>query len=92
MAILAIPNPKKSLTVDFPLSQVKQAVQLIPALNSKYKLHESTEAFNQYTFAASETLNLGSYVDINLSSNSETRTDKTLPLSIGFIYWILFCI
>ena len=37
MAIFAIPNPKKSLTVDFPLEQVKKGVNNLNLISNKYK-------------------------------------------------------
>ena len=73
MAVFAIPNPKKSLTVDFPIEQVKKGVNNLYLIDNKYKLFNSNEIFNQYTFEALEFLSLGVYIDINLSNINENK-------------------
>jgi len=75
MALFAIPNPKKSIQVDFPLEKVKLSVKNIGVLNNKYKFTKSNEIFNQYTYEAMEFLSLGVYIDINLNSVTENKTE-----------------
>ena len=74
MAVFAIPNPTKNLKVNFTLSETRKAVKNISRLNSKYSKENFNETIENYKFSASETLNLGCYVDINLS---EIETNKT---------------
>jgi hypothetical protein len=50
MAVFAIPNPKKILTIDFPIEQVKKGVNNLYLIDNKYKLFNSNDLFNQYTF------------------------------------------
>lgn len=80
MAVFAIPNPKKTLNVDIPLGRVKESVKNITLLNSKYKFHSSNEIFNQYTYESYEFLSLGIYIDINLNSISENKTEIVLEI------------
>ncbi|MFK7048948.1 hypothetical protein FLACOL_01303 [Flavobacterium columnare] len=80
MAANAIPNPKKSTQVDFPIEKVKLSVQNISLRNNKYKFYKSNEIFNQYTFESSEFLSLGVYVDINLNKITEDKTEITVEI------------
>lgn len=75
MAIFAISNPKKNLTVDLPIEQVKKGVKNVYLINNKFKFTSSNEVFNQYTFEILEFLSLGVYIDINLSSINENKTE-----------------
>jgi len=75
MALFAIPNPKKSIQVNFSLEKVKLSVKNISVLNNKYKFTNSNEIFNQYTYEAMEFLSLGVYIDINLNSVTEDKTE-----------------
>ena len=80
MAVFAIPNPKKSTQVDFPIDRVKLSVQNISLVNNKYKFTSSNEIFNQYTFEALEFLSLGVFIDINLNSLGENKTEITVEI------------
>ena len=76
----AIPNPKKNLTIDFPLERVKIGVERLSQINNKYKFTKGNPIFNQTTFEATEFLSLGVYIDINLSSVSENKTEITIEI------------
>jgi hypothetical protein len=80
MAVFAIPNPKKSTVVDFPIDRLKLSVQNLNLVNNKYKFTKANEIFNQYTFEALEFLSLGVYIDINLNSVSENKTEITVEV------------
>jgi hypothetical protein len=80
MAVFAIPNPKKILTIDFSIEQVKKGVNNLYLIDNKYKLFNSNEIFNQYTFDLLEFLSLGVYIDINLSSINENKTELTIEV------------
>ncbi|WP_238592888.1 TM2 domain-containing protein [Chryseobacterium kwangjuense] len=80
MAVFAIPNPKKTLNVDIALDRVKESVKNITLLSPKYKFHSSNEIFNQYTYESYEFLSLGVYIDINLNSISENKTEITVEI------------
>jgi hypothetical protein len=54
-----IPNPKKTITIDFPLDKVKVSIERIEKLDKKYKFTKSNPIFNQTTFEATEFLSLG---------------------------------
>jgi len=70
----AVPNPKKTLEIDFPIDQIKKTIIFIPSKNKKYKLFQKNDILNQYTFEALEFLSLGVYIDINLSTISDTKS------------------
>lgn len=80
MAVFAIPNPKKTIQVDFPLEKVKLGVKNINLINTKYHFETSNEIFNQYTYRASEFLSIGVYIDINLNKLSEDKTEITVEI------------
>jgi hypothetical protein len=80
MAVFAIPNPKKILTIDFSIEQVKKGVNNLYLIDNKYKLFNSNDLFNQYTFDLLEFLSLGVYIDINLSRISENKTEITIEV------------
>lgn len=80
MAILAIPNPTKSLTVDFPIEGIKKGLKRLYLLTNKYRLESSNEVFNQYKFAVSEALSFGAYVDVHLSA-IDGRTQIAIEVS-----------
>lgn len=80
MSVNAIPNPKKTIQVDFPIERVKLSVKNINLISSKYDFSTSNEIFNQYTYSALELLSLGVYVDINLNSISEFKTEITVEI------------
>ena len=80
MAVFAIPNPKKSIQVDFPIERVKLSVLNISLENDKYKFSKSNEIFNQYTYEAFEFLSLGVYIDINLNKITDEKTEITVEI------------
>jgi hypothetical protein len=76
----AISNPKKTISVDFPLDKVKIGVERIDKLSKQYKFTKSNPIFNQTTFEATELLSFGVYIDINLSSVNENKTEITIEI------------
>lgn len=76
----AIPNPTKKVTIDFPISQVSEAVTKIPNIYSKYRMDNVNQMFNQYTLSALEFLSLGVFIDINLTEVSENRTEINIEV------------
>ncbi|MES2545631.1 MAG: hypothetical protein V4548_12150 [Bacteroidota bacterium] len=80
MALFAIPNPKKSTQVDFPIERVKLSVFNISLMSNKYKFSAANVIFNQYTFEALEFLSLGVFIDIDLNKLTEGKTEITVEL------------
>ncbi len=72
--INAIPNPKKSLTIDYSMGNSKKGTERISIISDKYKLVNRNDIVNQFTFDALEFLSLGVFIDINLSSITENKT------------------
>jgi len=80
-----IPNPKKTIEIDFSIDQLKNSIEYITYKNSKYKLFQKNDIINQYSFQGMEFLSLGFYIDINLTSLNEnkTRIDIEVRRTIG---------
>ncbi len=71
----AVPNPKKTITIDFPISKLKETIGFIPLTgDKKYKFTTKNEAFSLYTFEVTELLSLGVYIDISFSEVNENKT------------------
>lgn len=80
MAVFAIPNPKKTTVVDFPIEKIKSSINNLNLITKSYTFTSSNEIFNQYTFSAFELLSLGVYVDINLNKINENSTEITVEI------------
>ncbi len=80
MAVFAIPNPKKTIQVDFSLEKVRNSVKNISLLDPKYKIFSSNEIFNQYTYESYEFLSLGVYIDIHINSITNTKTEIAIEI------------
>ncbi len=76
----AIPNPKKTLVIDFSIEKIKSTIEFIPLLNSKYKFSSKNEILNSYIFEALEFLSLGIFADISLSKLDDNRTEITIEI------------
>jgi len=76
----AIANPTKKVTIDFPMSQVKDAVLTTPKVFKKYRVESQNPMFNQYTLEASEFLSLGVFIDINLTEVTPTKTEISIEV------------
>jgi hypothetical protein len=76
----AIPNPTKKVTIDFPLNKVKEGILNLPKMFKKYRLEKQNPMFNQYTLDGSEFLSLGVYIDFNLTSVTDNRTDVAIEV------------
>ena len=87
----AIPNPKKTVTIDFPIEKVKVAARNIDKVMKFCHFREENDMFNSYKFSRSEFLSLGALININLNSVSENKTQVDIEISrqIGaFDEWI----
>ena len=77
----AIPNPRKTITIDFPIEQVKVAARNIDKVMQFCHFREENDMFNSYKFSRSEFLSLGAFININLSSVSNTKTQVDVEIS-----------
>ena len=76
-----IPNPKKTVTIDFPIEQVKIAARNIDKVMKFCHFREENDMFNSYKFSRSEFLSLGALININLNSVSGTKTQVDIEIS-----------
>lgn len=80
MAIFAVPNPKKSITIDFPINIVKKGILRIPKIENKYRLNNLNDAFNQITLDSFEVLSAGVYIDFGLVNLTENKTEINIEV------------
>ena len=80
-----IPNPKKSVTVQFPFDDVKEGVKYIPDMFPSYSLFNLNDVMNIYTFSATETLSVGVYIDVAVVklTDATTQIDIEIRRKIG---------
>jgi hypothetical protein len=86
-----IPNPTKSITIDFPIEKVKNSVRNIDKRMQFCHFREGNDMFNYYKFARNEFLSPGVFININLTSISNTRTQINIEIArkIGaFDEWV----
>jgi hypothetical protein len=75
MALGMIPNPKKTVVIDFSIADIKHEIIKIPSqFDKNYNLDKQNDLLNQFTFSALEFLSLGVYIDINLNYVTESKT------------------
>jgi len=87
----AIPNPTKSITIDFPIQKVKDAIINVPKVFKFTHFRESNEMFNTYTFSRTEFLSMGALINVNLTEVSKSKTQVNIEISrqIGaFDSWV----
>jgi hypothetical protein len=87
----AIPNPKKTITINFPIEQVKVAARNIDKVMQFCHFREENDMFNSYKFSRTEFLSMGAFININLNSitNSKTQIDVEITRQIGaFDQWV----
>jgi hypothetical protein len=77
----AIPNPKKTITIDFPIEKVKVAARNIDKIMKFCHFREENDMFNSYKFSRSEFLSMGALININLNSISENKTQVDIEIS-----------
>ena len=81
MALFGIPNPTKKITIDFSIESVKKGLDRIPVVsNKKYSITKINSAFNQYTLEALEFLSVGVFIDFNLLSINDNRTEISIEV------------
>jgi hypothetical protein len=79
--MFSLPNPKKTITIEFSVEQIMKGIPKITAASdSKYNVTEVNAIFNQVTLECSEFLSLGVYIDFNLAKKSETSTEVTIEI------------
>ena len=75
-----VPNPKKSLTVEFPFDDVKEGVKYIGDMFPSYSLFKSNDIMHMYTFSATESLSVGVYIDVAVVKLTDTTTQIDIEI------------
>lgn len=77
----AIPNPTKSLTIQFPLAQVKTAARNINKVMSFCHFREENEILNTYKFSRTEFLSFGAIINVHLKKIDDLTTQIDIEIS-----------
>lgn len=89
--INAIPNPTKSITVNFPINVIRNATKNIDKVMQFCHFREGNDTFNYYKFSRNEFLSMGAFINISLSevSNTQTKIDIEIARKVGaFDEWV----
>ena len=71
----AILNPKKSFELECSSEQLNKKLKYLPAFDDSYtySLTEDNEVLKMCTYEATETLSLGVYIDVTITSVSDNK-------------------
>jgi len=79
--MISILNPKKEITIDFPIEKVKSSISKIYITSDgKYRIHDENDILNQVILECFEGLSLGVYIDFNMTKISDISTKITIEI------------
>ena len=80
MVLYSIPNLNESFSMEYSIPKIKDSIVLIPLLDKKYKIALQDESPYRVTLESKEFLNSAVFVDFNLDTIQENKTDVTLEI------------
>jgi hypothetical protein len=80
MVLYSIPNLNESFSMEYSIPKIKDSIALIPLLDKKYKIALPDESPYRVTLESKEFLNSAVFVDFNLATIQENKTDVTLEI------------
>ena len=80
MVLYSIPHLNESFSMEYSIPQIKDSIALIPLLDKKYRIALPDESPDRVTLESKEFLNSVVYVDFNLATIQENKTDVTLEI------------
>ncbi len=80
MVLYSIPNLNESFTIACSIPEIKDGIALIPLFDKKYRIALSDECPNRVTLESKEFLNSAVFVDFNLVTIQENKTDVTIEI------------
>ncbi len=80
MVLYSIHNINESFSIEHSIPQIKEGIALIPLLDKKYKIVLPDESPNRVTLESKEFLNSAVFVDFNLATIQENKTDVTIEI------------
>ena len=80
MVLYSIPNLNESFSMEYSIPQIKDSIALIPLFDKKYRIALPDECPNRVTLESKEFLNSAVFVDFNLATIQENKTDVTLEI------------
>ena len=80
MVLYSIPHLNESFSLEYSIPQIKDSIALIPLLDKKYRIAFPDESPDRVTLESKEFLNSAVFVDFNLATIQENKTDVTLEI------------
>ena len=80
MVLYSIPNLNESFSMEYSIPKIKDSIALIPLLDKKYRIALQDESPDRVTLESKEFLNSGVFVDFNLATIQENKTDVTIEI------------
>ena len=80
MVLYSIPNLNESFSIAYSIPEIKEGIALIPLLDNKYKVALTDQRQDCITLESKEFLNSAVFVDFNLATIQENKTDVTLEI------------
>ncbi len=80
MVLYSIPNLNESFSMEYSIPQIKDSIALIPLFDKKYRISLPDECPNRVTLESKEFLNSAVFVDFNLATIRENKTDVTIEI------------
>jgi hypothetical protein len=80
MVLYSIPHLNESFSMEYSIPQIKDSIALIPLLDKKYRIVLAGESQDRVTLESKEFLNSAVFVDFNLATIQENKTDVTLKI------------
>ena len=80
MVLYSIPHLNESFSMEYSIPQIKESIALIPLLDKKYRIALQDESPDRVTLESKEFLNSAVFVDFNLATIQENKTDVTLEI------------
>jgi hypothetical protein len=77
----AIPNPKKAFEVDFSAEQIISTILYIPLKDPNYSFTSKNDIFKTFRFEATEFLSVGVFIDVSISSLSDSKCKIEIEIS-----------
>jgi len=78
MSLLSLPNPTKSITVNFAVAKVRESLNLIPKVKRGFNLTKENEILGMFEFSKLETLSAGSTFEVTVEEVASNKSKVTI--------------
>ena len=80
MVLYSIPHLNESFSMEYSIPQIKDSISQIPLLDKKYRIALPVESTDRVTLESKEFLNSAVFIDFNLATIQENKTDVTIEI------------